>query len=358
MTSIIHEVLFGINERDGIDCSVSETIRHENSQSPSLVSRCGPAARTLDAQGACKNDFVRHRGPIMKRLDDMALFVEVVKAHSFRRAAEIAGMSSSTLSRRVGELERTVSLRLIHRTTRRFELTEAGRLYYERCLHVIEEADLANEQLRGMLEKPSGLLRISLPVDFSVVYMSQLIADFSRACPDIRFELDLTPRCADLISESLDLAVRMGEQPASGLIARKIADIRRYLYASNGYLSKAGMPAHPRELSKHECLRMNTPQEGRGWTLRDGSAIHQTPVAGRFSANNMGMLQKLALQDLGIATLSKAMVKDDVDQGRLVRVLSPWEASPVPVFAVTATRLLPAKTQRFIEYLREALVET
>src|ERR1700758_4839732 len=115
----------------------------------------------------------------MEFLNDMALFVEVVKAKSFRRAAEATGVPNSTLSRRISALEKAIGLRLLHRTTRRVELTEAGQLYFDSCKRIVDEASLAHEQLGGMLAQPSGLLRASLPVDFATIYMAPLITEFA-----------------------------------------------------------------------------------------------------------------------------------------------------------------------------------
>ena len=121
----------------------------------------------------------------MEFLNDMALFVEVVKARSFRGAADIIGMPNSTLSRRISALEKALGLRLLHRTTRKITLTEAGQIYYERCKRIVDEAKLAHEQLSGMLAQPSGVLRASLPVDFTVTYLAPLIAEFARLYPGI-----------------------------------------------------------------------------------------------------------------------------------------------------------------------------
>src|SRR5580765_7914821 len=156
----------------------------------------------------------------MISLDDMALFVEVVKAKGFIRAAKSIGMPSSTLSRRISGLEKSIGLRLLNRTTRRVELTEAGRIYFERCKRIVEEAALAHEQLGDMVVNPSGVLRVSLPVDFANVYLTELIVEFARAFPGIRFEFDLTPRVVDLVAEPFDIAIRMGEPVDSALIAR------------------------------------------------------------------------------------------------------------------------------------------
>lgn len=176
----------------------------------------------------------------MELLNDMALFVEVVKARSFRKAAETIGMPNSTLSRRISVLEKAIGLRLLHRTTRKIEPTEAGQIYFERCRRIVDEARLAHEQLGEMLAQPSGLLRVSLPVDFANTYLAPLITEFARRYPGISFEFDLTPRRVDLVSEPFDLAIRMGEPEPSHMIARPLAYLSPYLYASPRYLELNG----------------------------------------------------------------------------------------------------------------------
>ena len=291
----------------------------------------------------------------MELLNDMALFVEVVKARSFRRAAEAMGMPNSTLSRRISGLEKAIGLRLLHRTTRKIELTEAGLLYFERCKRIVEEARLAHEQLGEMLAQPSGMIRASLPVDFANIYLAPLIAEFARRYPGISFEFDLTPRQVDLVSEPVDVVIRMGEPASSNLIARKLTSLRRYLYASPGYLKIFGEPNHPADLVRHECLRLRT-AKADSWTLSSGDEKIEVEVGGRFQLNSVGMIRRLATLDLGVAVLPEGIAADDLASGKLRRVLPQWYAQPIPVYALTETRLLPAKTQRFIEFLREQLV--
>ncbi|MFB9262815.1 LysR family transcriptional regulator [Bradyrhizobium erythrophlei] len=288
----------------------------------------------------------------MELLNDMALFVEVVKARSFRRAAHTIGVPNSTLSRRISGLEKAIGLRLLHRTTRKIELTEAGQLYFERCRRIVDEARLAHEQLGEMLAQPSGVLRVSLPVDFAMTFLAPQLAEFTRRYPGISFEFDLTPRRVDLVAEPFDVAIRMGELPDSTLIARKLAEIPRYLFASPRYLALSGEPSRPADLDKHECLDF---PRGGAWTLRDGVQSVDVTVGGRFRLNSIGMIRRMALLDLGIAMLADAIVAEDLADGRLRRVLPKWQATPVAVHAVTETRLLPAKTQRFIEFLSECL---
>ncbi|WPP01974.1 LysR family transcriptional regulator [Pseudomonas sp. HR96] len=290
----------------------------------------------------------------MEYLNDMALFVEVVKVRSFRKAAEGLGMPNSTLSRRISGLEKAIGLRLLHRTTRKIELTEAGHLYYERCKRIVDEARLAHEQLGEMLARPSGLLRASLPVDFANVYLAPLIAEFAHQYPGISFDFDLTPRQVDLISEPVDVVIRMGEPPDSNLIARKLASLQRFLYASPQYLEVSGEPQSPLELTHHECLRLRGPSSDR-WTLAGKGETEQVDIGGRFELNSVGMLRRMASLDLGVTLLPEGIAAQDVAEGKLRRILPDWQGSPVSVYALTETRLLPAKTQRFIEFVRDKL---
>lgn len=289
----------------------------------------------------------------MSHLNDMALFVEVARARSFRKAAEALGMPNSTLSRRISELEKAIGLRLLHRTTRKIELTEAGQLYYERSKRIVDEARLAHEQLGAMLEQPSGVLRVSLPVDFAALYLTPIIVDFAQSYPGITFEFDLTPRRVDLVAEPFDVAIRIGKLEDSSLIARLIGRHSRHLYASPGYIEASGEPATPADLAEHECICMP-----RIWTLHQGMNKIDVDVGGRFTVNSVGMIRALAVNHQGIALLAEKIVAEDLASGRLRRVLPEWQGSQVSIHAVTETRLIPAKTQRFIEFLSARLMET
>lgn len=285
-------------------------------------------------------------------LNDMALFVEVVKAKGFVRAAEAIGMPSSTLSRRISMLEKSIGLRLFNRTTRRVELTEAGRAYFEQCERIVDEARLAHEKLSDLLANPTGVLRVSLPVDFANVYLTDLIAEFARDFPGIRFDFDLTPRRVDLISEPFDVAIRMGEPDDSRLIARLLTKLDPYLFASPDYLARNGEPSHPRDLANHDCLHM--PRAGL-WHLKNGNTTFDVEVQGRFMLNSNSMIRGLAARGQGIALIPGQIMAEQVKAGHLVRILPSWQGAPIPVYAITETRLLPAKIQRFIEFLQARL---
>jgi DNA-binding transcriptional LysR family regulator len=288
----------------------------------------------------------------MNHLNDMALFVEVARAKSFRKAAEVLEMPNSTLSRRISELEKAIGLRLLHRTTRKIELTEAGTLYYERSKRIVDEARLAHEQLGEMLGQPTGMLRVSLPVDFATLYLTPIIIDFAHQFPDITFEFDLTPRRVDLIAEPFDVAIRLGEMQDSSLIARLIGQHSRHLYASPSYIETNGKPKSPADLVNHQCICMlRVPT----WTLLNGNSRVDVVPPGRFTLNSMGMIRALAVSDVGIAMLPEKIAANDIASGGLVHILPEWQGTPVNIYALTETRLIPAKTQRFLEFLNAKL---
>ncbi|MBS0854799.1 LysR family transcriptional regulator [Tatumella sp. JGM100] len=282
-------------------------------------------------------------------LSDMALFVEVVKAKGFRKAAEITGVPGSTLSRRISVLEKSTGLRLLNRTTRKIELTEAGQVYFDRCKRIVNEAQLAHEQLGSILAKPSGILRVSLPVDFAIIYLAPLVTEFAELYPGITFDFDLTPRKADLISDPSDIAIRMGEPENSLLIARRIATLTAKLYTSPEYIQRSGMPESPADLQHHECLGM---LKTRTWTLCSPTKKETVPVSGRFSLNNVGMIKRLVVLGQGIMLVPEEVVSDELTSGKIIPILPEWHSIPQPVYALTETRLIPAKTQKFIDFIK------
>lgn len=182
--------------------------------------------------------------------------------------------------------------------------------------------------------------------------MAPLIAEFAERYPGIKFDFDLTPRQVDLVSEPIDVAIRMGEPENSQLIARPLASLVPHLYSSPCYLKRSGEPKDPIELEQHECLNILKANE---WTLYSGAEPVRVPTSSRFTVNSVGLIRRLATFGMGIMLVPEAIVADDLATGRLVHILSDWHGRPMPVYALTETRLLPAKTQRFIEFFKERL---
>lgn len=292
------------------------------------------------------------------QLNDIALFVEVAKRKNFSHAAEALGIPTSTLSRRVTELERGIGMRLLNRSTRRIDLTEAGAVYFERCRHIVEEARVAHEQLQDMAAQPKGRLRISMPTSLAQLFLPVVIREFRAQYPDIECDFDLSMRPIDPISNPYDLVLRFGQQPDSSLIARQIVLMTQHLYASPAYLERYGEPRTPSDLSHHECLRPAMTDVMSYWVLHSGEKVERVQVSGRLAANNVGMLGRLASQGLGITPLLvfEAMERA-ITQSGLVRVLPDWALTPLPLFALLPSRMIPAKTRAFLDFIQPRLNE-
>ena len=291
----------------------------------------------------------------MELLNYMRLFVEVARTKSFRKAAEALDMPNSTLSRHIAELEKLIGLRLLHRSTRKVELTGAGEVYFKRCQSIVEEARVAHESLLDVAERPAGTLRVSTPVELATGYLAPILKDFAKAYPLIDFEFDLTPRRIDLQADPFDLAIRIGPPPTapSTLVARQIALLPRYLYAAPSYLKQAPPLTRPSDLMHHVlCVAQGaSKQHGVPKTLYRGDETVDVMVESRFAMNSVGLSRALATLGVCIAVLSPELAYEDVAMGRLRRVLPDWSFSPVEVHAITDTRLLPARTRLFIDFL-------
>ena len=196
-------------------------------------------------------------------LDEMALFVAVARAGSFTQAAQSLEMPKSTLSARISRLEQRMGLPLLKRSTRKVELTKAGRLYFNRADALVSEAGLLHEQLGHLLREPQGLLRLSVPVDFAHEFIAPYLGEFCERFPLIRLSFDVTPRKVNLISERFDVAIRAGKQPDSGLVQRLLAMFSGGLYAPRlpmwrGTASRWSLPIRPgtSAFAFHQVLMM------------------------------------------------------------------------------------------------------
>lgn len=288
-------------------------------------------------------------------LDDMALFVEVARRKNFSRASESSGVPVSTLSRRITGLERCIGVKLLHRSTRRVELTEAGSVYFERCRNIIDKARIAHEQLVEAARRPQGRLRVAVPTSLAVMSLSEILRDFCTQYPEIECEFDLSMRQVDLLIEPYDMALRLGEQPDSGVVSRHLDDVHMGLYASSDYLARQGVPREPADLEHHVCLRRSTAKADAIWRLRCQGRQEPVPVSGAVAANDSGMLRRLCLHGMGIAPLTEYLSRCDEGVQRLVRVLPGWDMGPMPLFALFPSRLVPAKVRVFIDFLQDRL---
>ncbi|MYM94331.1 LysR family transcriptional regulator [Duganella vulcania] len=293
----------------------------------------------------------------MSLLSSMELFVAVANAKGFRRAAETLDMPNSTLSRRISELEKEIGVRLFHRSTRKVELTEAGQAYFRRCESIVAEARLAHESLQELAERPTGTLRVSMPVDLAITYLAPSLKAFSAQYPQIDFEMDLTSRRVDLVTDGFDCAIRIGTPPPtpSTLIARQVGLLPRYLFASPEYLRGAAPLNHPDDLVNHQCI-IPFPVGGKAqWTLSSRKKTVTIEVGGRYATNNVGMCRKLASLGLGVAISAGPEAAGALERDQLQRVLPEWDFAPVPVYAIIESRLIPSRVRLFIDFVQASL---
>jgi len=287
----------------------------------------------------------------------IAVFVEVAKARSITGATAALGMTKSSVSRHLSALERRVGLRLFNRTTRRVELTGEGSQYFAECSRILEEIQLVHEQVTELGAKPRGHLRIAAPIQMVQRVISEISA-FMKQYPELSLELDVTHRRVDVVAEHIDVAVHIGPPPDSSLVVRRLAMFPRHLYAAPQYLKGRREPSVPDELAQQECVFWNRADARNiepAWTLVNGQERITTPIRAKISVNSLGVVHELTVRGVGIGLLADSMCKEDVRSGRLKRILPDWSADPMPVFAVTANRVLPAKTRVFLDFLAERL---
>ncbi len=292
----------------------------------------------------------------MPQLDDIALFLEVARRKSITRAAEHMDEPASTVSRRLRRLETDLGFALLNRTTRRMELTALGREYFTRCLPLIEQAQVAHETLADAVVKPSGHLRVSIPASFATLVLPKLLNEFSSAYPDILCDIDVGMQRIDAVDNPFDVALRFGEQPDSGLISRPVLMLDHWLYASPDYLAQHGKPRSPEDLMQHRCLQPFRGQDMEHWRLRRGLETRVVAVNCRIAINNIGIMSTLARQGAGIAPIPNHSELNPIeDDATLVRVLPQWHLPPIALSALLPSRVVPARTQVFLDFLSALL---
>lgn len=285
-------------------------------------------------------------------LGDISIFAAVVREGSFTRAAGKLELSTSQVSKCVNRLERTLGARLLHRTTRRLRLTEAGSALYENssgALAAIEEAKLAVSKLQGA---PRGRLRISSSTAFGTMQLPGVVRELAARYPELEIELALEDRHVDLVREGIDVAVRItGEAPDSGLVYRRLAPNRQVICASPGYVARRGLPRTPQDLAAHHCIAHTARSTPRVWHLvgPDGEQV-SVQINGLPAINSALAVRQAALEGLGIIELNSYLVGEDIVAGRLVRLLPQYRPKDLSIYAVYAERrFLAPKIRVFVD---------
>lgn len=264
-------------------------------------------------------------------LSDVAIFVKVVQAGSFSEAARRLGAPKSTVSTKVASLEKRLGITLMQRTTRKLHLTDEGEVFFASCARALGEIEAAEALAASGQKNPQGRISVTAPND-----LGRLLASFAREFrakyPQVSIDLLLTNRYVNLVAEGIDIALRAGPLTDSSLKARKVATTRRALFASPGYLSKAGYPSHPRQLLQHQCILFG-PITHDPWRLTSGKQRAMIKPSGSVSADDIVAQKELAIHDLGIAFIPTFLCRDELKANRLRPVLPDWssEISPISI---------------------------
>lgn len=289
----------------------------------------------------------------MNKLANMEMFVRVVESGSFAAAAEASRVSATMVAKHIHDIEQRLGARLLHRTTRRQQLSDVGRLYYERCKHALAEVELAEASALELHATPRGQLRVIAPVSFGSHILAPALSDYMAQYPDISIELTLDNRPSNLVDGGFELGIHIGEIDEPGIVARPLRPYRRILAASPSYLERYGRPEHPEQLSAHNCLGLSYWRRFDQWQLvgPDGATC-QVTVRSRFTANQGNALRIAALSGAGIVLQPEAVLADDLDASRLLPVLPDWSLLPSPMYLIYAQDARPtAKLRSAIDFL-------
>ena len=291
----------------------------------------------------------------MDKLKQLESFVTVATKGSLTATARTEGVAPAVIGRRIDALEERLGVKLLVRTTRRITLTHEGSAFLEDCQRLLTDLASAEASVSAGGVKASGHLRVTAPAGFGRRHVAPLVPRFIAQHPDVSVSLNLSDRVVDIANEGFDCAVRVGDLPDSSLISVRLADNRRQCVATPGYLQRAGVPQHPSDLARHECLTLSSDaSQTRGWAFQVAGEVTHLRPHGRLDCSDGQVLHDWCLQGLGIAWRSTWEVASEIAAGRLQPLLEEYAAPPNGIFAVfTHARHLPLRVRLWIDFLKQ-----
>lgn len=293
-------------------------------------------------------------------LNDVAVFVRVVDAGGFSRAAKDLGLTKSAVSRRVARLEDALGVRLLHRTTRRSSLTDAGRRFHQRATHAVAALAEAAGEVDDLAGEPRGTVRITAPPDLGSEHLAGPIVRFTRKYPGIQIELSFSARHVDIVGEGFDFALRgTGALRDSSLVARRIASTPLIVVASPRYLAKRGTPEVPEDLQSHDCILYGVEPDRTRWKLAGPRGERTVRVNGVVRSDDLAFMRALAVEGGGVALSPQAHVHKALARGALRRILPEWRGSTGALWLVSPpSRNRPQAVELLSEYLVAELTKS
>lgn len=282
-------------------------------------------------------------------------FVQVADAGSFTVVAERRGVSQPTVSRQVAALEAHLGSLLFQRTTRALTLTEDGRAFYDRARAALAAVDEAETSVGRRKGRPTGVLRFAAAGVMARLHVLPRLARFFDLYPEVEVHLVVSDEVTNLVGEGVDLAIRVGDLVAPGLIARQIGYTRRVVVASPSYLARRGEPRTPADLAAHDCIVYEPLATGPNWPLVGPDGRILAPVGGQLHVNSTEAVRAAALEGLGVALIPVwHLVDGELERGRLKRLLTAWRPEAHPIHAVySSRRFLSDKVRAMIDFLRQ-----
>jgi len=282
----------------------------------------------------------------------MAIFARVVEAKSFSGAARRLNISKSVVSKHVTQIERSLGVRLLNRTTRSISLTEVGAEFYARCSRIVAAAEEAEAVAAHMHSEPRGTLKVNSPVVFGVMHVTPLLRHFMASCPELRIDMTLSDRTVDLADEAYDAAVTIEKDPNPALVARRLAPIRTLICASPDYFRLHGLPKCPADLARHNCLVCTSFGVEKKWRFGGSDGDAWVEMGGNLCLNNENAIRRAALDGLGIAMLPTYVIGADLRQGTLRAALTDYTLPEKSLYATyLPNRHLAVKVRRFVDFL-------
>ncbi|OWW19911.1 LysR family transcriptional regulator [Noviherbaspirillum denitrificans] len=292
----------------------------------------------------------------MDRLRLMETFVRVVETGSFSAVAREGLTTQSAVSKQVQALEAQLGAKLLVRSTRSHSLTEAGKLYYERCRQVLDTLEEARIEVHRAEHEISGVLRVAAPVNFGRLHIVPRLPDFYERYPHIRIDLQLDDSFVDLVAAGVDVAFRVGELKDSRLVARRIGTAHRVTLAAPSYLARHGEPKHPQDLVHHQCLIYSGLVNLNEWVFQQkGKPDIAVRVGGNFQSNSSEAIREATCGGLGISYSPQWVYGDDIRAGRVKPILTRYSLPPLPLNVVFQPARRPSlKVNRFVAHFAEA----
>ncbi|MEO8118014.1 MAG: LysR family transcriptional regulator [Rhodoferax sp.] len=288
----------------------------------------------------------------MDKLKAMQTFVHIADEGSLTAAARSRDSSLPAVVRTLAALEAHLGVRLFHRTTRRISLTEEGKHYLENCRQVLAAVDDAEAALSADAAEPAGQLTLTAPVLFGQMYVAPAVMRFVQRFERMRCSLVLLDRVVNLLEEGMDAGIRIGDLEDSSLVAQPLGSLRRVVVASPAYLSRHGVPRHPKDLLKANCVRF-LGSSGPWWTFHENGRAFTVPVTGNLDFNHNAPVLDACLAGLGFGMFISYQVAPYLTQQKLQLVLETFEPPPRPVSVVYPhARMLPARTRAFIDFIK------